>query len=117
MRELQFEIILKKVEEGKYHAICPSLPGCISEGKTKKEALVKIEKAILDYIEMALDWTASGMMMLRVFGENEKEPSGQHKLPQMFPMEVKLYEDNKLLESPDPSLPEKGVLGIPFGFN
>ncbi len=32
-------------------AECPSLPGCISQGKTRKEALINIEEAIKGYIQ------------------------------------------------------------------
>ncbi|WP_292492422.1 type II toxin-antitoxin system HicB family antitoxin [Methanoculleus sp. 10] len=31
----------------------PSLPGCISEGDTREEALAQIEEAIPGYIEVA----------------------------------------------------------------
>lgn len=30
---------------------CPSLPGCISQGKTKEEAIQNITKAIQGYID------------------------------------------------------------------
>jgi predicted RNase H-like HicB family nuclease len=37
--------------EGKYWvAECPSLPGCISQGKTKEEAVANIREAIQSYI-------------------------------------------------------------------
>jgi len=31
-------------------AQCPSLPGCITQGKTKKEAIANVRKAIRGYI-------------------------------------------------------------------
>jgi predicted RNase H-like HicB family nuclease len=31
-------------------AECPSLPGCISQGKTKQDAIVNIKEAIQGYI-------------------------------------------------------------------
>ena len=34
---------------------CPSLPGCISQGKTKEEALTNIKEAIDLYIEVLED--------------------------------------------------------------
>jgi predicted RNase H-like HicB family nuclease len=115
MQELKFEIIIKKSDDGQFQAICPSLPGCFSEGKTRKEALIKIEKAIVDYIEMALDWTSSGMLMLKVLKENDKTPGDPDKSPGMFSMEVSLWEDNKKM----PVQPEHsgGILGIPFSRN
>jgi predicted RNase H-like HicB family nuclease len=33
-------------EDGEYIAECPSIPGCISQGKTAKEAEKNIQKAI-----------------------------------------------------------------------
>jgi len=33
-------------------AECPSLPGCMSQGKTKKEALENIREAIQGYIKV-----------------------------------------------------------------
>ncbi len=33
-------------------ADCPSLPGCMSQGKTKKEALRNIQEAIQGYIKV-----------------------------------------------------------------
>ena len=33
-------------------ADCPSLPGCMSQGKTKKEALKNIQEAIRGYIKV-----------------------------------------------------------------
>ena len=38
-------------EDGYFVAECPSLPGCISQGKTKEEALSNIREAIVDHIE------------------------------------------------------------------
>jgi predicted RNase H-like HicB family nuclease len=44
-------VILHPEEEGGYWVECPSLPGCISQGDTKEEALVNIKEAIEAYIE------------------------------------------------------------------
>jgi predicted RNase H-like HicB family nuclease len=41
-------------EDGYYVVECPSLPGCISRGHTKEEALVNIKDAIKLYTD-ALD--------------------------------------------------------------
>ena len=43
---LNFKIILEKDEEGWIVATCPSLPGCVSQGKTEKQALKNIKEAI-----------------------------------------------------------------------
>lgn len=46
-----YRVILEPNESGGYTVIVPLLPGCISEGDTKKEALANIKEAIELYIE------------------------------------------------------------------
>ena len=48
---MQRHVIIYKGEDGYWVVECPSLPGCISQGKTKKEALANIQEAIEAYIE------------------------------------------------------------------
>ena len=47
----RFRVMLELNELGGYTAIVPLLPGCISEGDTKEEALASIKEAIQLYIE------------------------------------------------------------------
>jgi predicted RNase H-like HicB family nuclease len=42
---------LEPSEEGGYTAFAPSLPGCISEGDTREDALKNIREAIELYLE------------------------------------------------------------------
>ncbi len=42
-------------EDGYWVAECPSLPGCISQGKTKEEATRNIKEAIEGYIAALQD--------------------------------------------------------------
>jgi predicted RNase H-like HicB family nuclease len=44
------EIILRPGEDGYWVVECPSLPGCISQGPTKEEAIANIKEAISGYI-------------------------------------------------------------------
>jgi predicted RNase H-like HicB family nuclease len=44
------QIIIYPGEDGYWVAECPSLPGCISQGKTKEEAISNIKEAIQGYI-------------------------------------------------------------------
>ena len=37
-------------ERGRYTAVCPSLPGCTSQGGTREEARKKLDEAIRGYI-------------------------------------------------------------------
>lgn len=46
-------VILRNGEDGYIVAECPSLPGCISQGKTEAEALANIKEAIDLWIEDA----------------------------------------------------------------
>jgi len=43
---MKYRITLQKDEDGAYVAKCPSLPGCISQGKSRNEALDNIKDAI-----------------------------------------------------------------------
>jgi len=51
------KVYLEPSEEEGYTAIVPSLPGCISEGDTKEEALKNIREAIELYLEPVEDDT------------------------------------------------------------
>ena len=44
------QIIVYPGEDGYWVSECPSLPGCISQGKTKEEAINNIKEAIRGYI-------------------------------------------------------------------
>jgi len=44
-------IIMHPGEDGYWVIECPSLPGCISQGKTREEAVANIKEAIELYIE------------------------------------------------------------------
>lgn len=48
----QRQVIIYPGEDGYFVAEVPSLPGCISQGKTRQETLANIEEAILLYIEV-----------------------------------------------------------------
>jgi len=45
------EVIIYRGEDNYWVAECCSLPGCISQGKTKEEAISNIKEAIEVYIE------------------------------------------------------------------
>jgi len=48
---IKLKVLLEPVEEGGYTAYVPSLPGCISEGDSREEALRNIQEAIELYLE------------------------------------------------------------------
>ena len=45
-----FHVVLETDEDGWIVAECPSLPGCVSQGKTKPEALENIKEAITAWL-------------------------------------------------------------------
>jgi predicted RNase H-like HicB family nuclease len=53
---MKYKVSLKKTKEG-YAVWVPGLPGCWSQGKTKKEALENIKDAIRAYLETIEDLT------------------------------------------------------------
>ena len=42
-------------EDGYWVAECPSLAGCVSQGRTKEEAIVNLKEAIEGYIALLRD--------------------------------------------------------------
>ncbi|MBI2998500.1 MAG: type II toxin-antitoxin system HicB family antitoxin [Deltaproteobacteria bacterium] len=48
----QFIVTLTPGEDGFIVAECPSLPGCVSQGRTKEEALNNIREAIEGILEV-----------------------------------------------------------------
>ncbi len=49
-RGLKYRVLIEPDEEG-YVAEVPSLPGCVSQGDTRHEALENIREAIAGYLE------------------------------------------------------------------
>ncbi|MBI2184602.1 MAG: type II toxin-antitoxin system HicB family antitoxin [Thaumarchaeota archaeon] len=47
----QRHVIMYRGEDGYWVVECPSLPGCVSQGKTKNEALANIQEAIEAYVD------------------------------------------------------------------
>ncbi|NTW55399.1 MAG: type II toxin-antitoxin system HicB family antitoxin, partial [Chlorobaculum sp.] len=48
---MHLRVVLEPSDEGGYTVLVPSLPGCISEGETREEALQNIQEAIALYLE------------------------------------------------------------------
>ncbi len=48
---MKLQVILEPSEEGGYTALVPGLPGCISEGDTREEAMANIREAAALYLE------------------------------------------------------------------
>ena len=48
---MKYRILIEQDEDGIFVAECPALPGCISDGKTREEAINNIQEAMQGYIE------------------------------------------------------------------
>lgn len=48
---MTFRIIVEQDEDGVFVATVPSLPGCVSQGATRNDALCNIREAIEGYVE------------------------------------------------------------------
>ncbi len=49
---MKFVVTLERVEDGMMVVECPSIPGCVSQGKTEREALDSIKDAIGQCLEV-----------------------------------------------------------------
>ena len=50
-KDHEFEVVLQPEAEGGFSVSVPRLPGCVSQGETKQEALAMIKEAIEGYLE------------------------------------------------------------------
>jgi len=48
---MRYRVLIEQDEDGMFAVECPCLPGCISQGRTREEALENIQDAIKGYLE------------------------------------------------------------------
>jgi antitoxin HicB len=48
---MKYRVVIEQDEDDVFVAQCPALPGCISQGPTRAEALANIREAIQGYLE------------------------------------------------------------------
>ncbi len=48
---MRYRVLIEQDEDGVYVVEVPALPGCISQGKTRSEAIDNIKEAIAGYLE------------------------------------------------------------------
>ena len=48
---MKYRVLIEQDEDGVYVAQVPTLPGCISQGRTRAEALENVREAIAAYLE------------------------------------------------------------------
>ena len=51
MTDYNYTVIIEREEDGGYHAFCPALRGCHSQGDSYEETIQNIQEAITLYIE------------------------------------------------------------------
>ena len=56
---MKLKVVLEPSDEGGFTVFVPALPGCISEGDTRDEAIANIREAIDLYLEPVEDDVAS----------------------------------------------------------
>ena len=49
---MKLHVVLEQDEAGYYVAEVPALPGCLSQGKTREEALANVKEAIEDWLQV-----------------------------------------------------------------
>jgi len=55
MKTLHYKVLLRKEEDGTYTVIVPSLPGCLTFGRTVEEALAMAKEAIEGFIACMIE--------------------------------------------------------------
>ena len=48
---MRYRVLIEQDEDGMFVAECPTLPGCVSQGRTRDEAIDNIKDAIAGYLE------------------------------------------------------------------
>ena len=48
---MQYRVLIEPDEDGVFVAEVPALPGCVSQGNTRTEAIANIKEAIAAYLE------------------------------------------------------------------
>ncbi|HDK81574.1 MAG TPA: type II toxin-antitoxin system HicB family antitoxin [Nitrospirae bacterium] len=48
---MKYRILIEQDEDGFFVAECPALPGCVSQGESRVEAIKNVQDAIKGYLE------------------------------------------------------------------
>ena len=48
---MKYRVLVEQDEDGIYVAEVPALPGCLSQGPTREQALANVREAIVGYLE------------------------------------------------------------------
>ncbi len=53
---MRFTVVFDRDEDGVWVVECPAIPGCVSQGRTKEEALENIREAIQLCLEVRAEY-------------------------------------------------------------
>ena len=49
-RQMKYRVLLQLDDDGAWVAEVPALPGCVSQGRTREEAVVNVREALAAYL-------------------------------------------------------------------
>ena len=52
---MKFNVTLDRDEDGVWIVECPSIPGCVSQGETREQALANVQEAIALCLEVRME--------------------------------------------------------------
>ena len=52
---MKYTVIVEKGRESGYTAHCPALRGCVAQGRSKRQVLANLKKAIQDYVQCLME--------------------------------------------------------------
>jgi predicted RNase H-like HicB family nuclease len=52
---MRYRVLIEQDEDGVFVAEVPNLPGCVSQGDTREQALTNVREAIAAYVESLED--------------------------------------------------------------
>jgi predicted RNase H-like HicB family nuclease len=64
---MKLHVVIEQDEAGYYAAEVPALPGCLSQGKTREEAIANVKEAVEGWLEvMEAKQAVAGRRMIEV---------------------------------------------------
>jgi predicted RNase H-like HicB family nuclease len=55
MRSMEYTVIIEPADDGTFSVYVPDLPGCVSTGRTREEAIESIREAIQGHVQTLRD--------------------------------------------------------------
>lgn len=81
-----FTVILEPENDGGYSVHCPALPGCVSEGENREDALTNIKEAIALVLRTLEQKELVEAHVFEAFKGNE---TGPHETPDLVASEIR----------------------------